>query len=144
MALPFDFTGHIAAFDTSSIANVSFLRWSGASQVIAGTVIDSGFEALELSPKWVFVPRVPKSELERLRAGDRERAGCLVWSQASNGLGTTYNTLRTIQQNGGTRADRIVDNDTGKTYIVKVAWPYGRQGLIAGAIGILLDENEDA
>lgn len=142
--LPFNFTSLVHTFNTASAANVSFLRWAGAAQVIAGTVIDDGFAALTLSPQWAFVPRVPKDMIERLPAGDRQRSGCLVWSVATDGLGNTYDTLRTIEQNGGTRADRIVDNDRNLTYVVTVAWTYGRQSLISGAIGLLLDENEDA
>jgi len=140
--LPFDFTGLVATFDTASAADVSFQRWAGASQVIAGIVIDDGFAPLTLSSQWAFVPRVPKDVLDRLPAGDRQRSGCLVWSVARDGAGTEFNTLRTIAQNGGTRADRIVDNDRGLTYVVVEAWTYGRQSLIAGAIGLLLDENE--
>lgn len=140
--LPFDFTGLVATFNTAAAANVSFLRWAGASQVIAGTVIDDGFAPLVLSPQWSFVPRVPKDLIERLPAGDRQRSGCLVWSVARDGAGTDYDFLRTIDQNGGTRADRIVDNDRGLTYVVVESWTYGRQSLISGAIGLLLDENE--
>ncbi len=139
MALPFNFTSLVHTFNTASAADVTFLRWSGASQVIAGTVIDSGFAALTLSPQFAFVPRVPKDQIERLPAGDRQRSGCLVWSIADDGFGNTYDTLRTIDQNGGTRADRIVDNDRGLTYVVVTAWTYGRQSLISGAIGLLLD-----
>ena len=139
MPLPFNFTGLVHAFDTAAAANVTFLRWSGASQVIAGTVIDSGFAALVLSPQFAFVPRVPKDQIERLPAGDRQRSGCLVWSIADDGFGGVYNTLRTIEQNGGTRADRIVDVDRGLTYVVVTAWTYGRQSMISGATGLLLD-----
>lgn len=140
--LPFDFTSLVYAFDTATAANVTFLRWSGAPQVIAGTVIDDGFAALTLSPQFAFVPRVPKDQIERLPAGDRHRSGCLVWSVADDGLGNVYNTLRTVDQSSGTRADRIVDNDRGLTYVVTTAWVYGRQSKIAGAIGLLLDENQ--
>lgn len=143
MPLPFNFRVLVQTFDTSAAANVVFLRWSGASQVIAGTVIDSGFAPLILSPWKSFVPHVPKDQLDRLPAGDRHRSGCLVWSEANNGLGVTYNTLRTIDQNGGTRADRIVDNDRGLTYVVVESWTYGRQSNIAGAIGLLLDGESD-
>lgn len=139
--LPWNFTGLVATFNTATAANVSFLRWAGASQVIAGTVIDDGFAALTLSPQFTFVPRVPKDMLEFVPAGDRQRSGCLVWSDVSDGAGNAYDTLRTVEQNGGTRADRIVDNDTGLTYVVVTAWPYGRQSNIAGAVGVLLDEN---
>ena len=143
MALPFDFTSLVTEFDSSGIVNATFLRWSGAPQVIGGIVIDSGFAPIVLSPQWAFVPRVPKDEVERLPAGDRQRSGCLVWSVARDSAGTDYPYLRTLEQNGGTRADRIVDNDRGLTYIVREAWTYGRQSLISGAIGILLDgENE--
>lgn len=142
MTLPFDLTSLVYAFNTAGAANISFQRWAGASQVIAGTVIDSGFSSLVLSPQWAFVPRVPKDQIDRLPAGDRQRSGCLVWSIADDGFGTTYDTLRTIEQNGGTRADRIVDVDRGLVYVVVEAWTYGRQALIAGAIGLLLDENE--
>ena len=140
--LPFDFTGLVRTFDTAAAANVTFLRWSGAATVIAGTVIDDGFAALTLSPQWAFVPHVPKDQIQRLPAGDRQRSGCLVWSIARDAAGTTYNTLRTIDQPNITRADRIVDNDRGLTYVVVDAWTYGRQSLISGAIGLLLDENQ--
>ena len=139
MSLPFDFTELVDEFDSSGIANVTFLRWAGASQVIGGIVIDSGFTPLVLSPQWAFVPRVPKDQVQRLPAGDRHRSGCLVWSIARDSAGTDYPYLRTINQNGGTRADRIVDNDRGLTYIVVEAWTYGRQSLISGAIGLLID-----
>lgn len=140
--LPFDFTSLVYAFDTATAANVTFLRWDGASQVIAGTVIDNDFSPLVLSPQFAFVPRVPKDQIDRLPAGDRHRSGCLVWSVADDGLGNVYNTLRTVDQSSGTRADRIVDNDRGLTYVVTTAWVYGRQSKIAGAIGLLLDENQ--
>ena len=137
--LPFDFTSLVRTFDTSTAANVTFLRWGGVSQVIAGQVIDSGFVPLVLSPQWDFVPRVPKDQLQRLKDGDRQRAGCLVWSIAVDAAGS-YNTLRSIEQSpAGTRADRIVDNDTGRVYIVTEAWQYGRQSMISGAIGLLID-----
>lgn len=142
--LPWDFTGLVHTFNTATAANVSFLRWAGASQVVSGIVIDNGFTPLVLSPQFAFVPRVPKDQLERLPAGDRQRSGCLVWSIADDGAGNVYNTLRTIEQNSGTRADRIVDNDRGLTYVVVTAWTYGRQSKISGAVGLLLDENEDA
>lgn len=139
MSLPFNFTSLVYTFNMAGAADVTFLRWSGASQVIAGTVIDSGFSALTLSPQWSFVPRVPKDQVERLPAGDRQRSGCLVWSIADDGFGNTYDVLRTIEQNGGTRADRIVDNDRGLVYVVTAAWTYGRQSKLSGAIGLLLD-----
>lgn len=140
--LPFNFTSLIATFNTAAAANVTFLRWSGAATVIAGTVIDDGFVPLILSPQWAFVPRVPKDQVQRLPAGDRQRSGCLVWSVARDEAGTTYDTLRTTDQPSITRADRIVDNDRGLTYVVVEAWTYGRQSLISGAIGLLLDENQ--
>lgn len=143
MVLPFDFTSLINTFNTAAGAtNVTFQRWAGAANVIAGTVIDDGFAPLVLSPQWVFYPRVPKDQLERLPAGDRHRSGCLVWSIARDSAGTAYDYLRTIEQNSGTRADRIVDNDRGLTYVVVEGWTYGRQSLISGAIGLLLDDEE--
>jgi hypothetical protein len=140
VTLPFDFTSLVVALDLSASADITFLRDDGASQVIAGTVVQAGFAPLVLSPQWTFVPRVPKDQLERLPAGDRHRSGCLVWSIARDAGGASYDTLRTADMNTGLRADRIVDNDRGLTYVVTTAWTYGRQSLIAGAIGLLLDE----
>ena len=142
MALPFDFRSLVTTFNTALAANVSFLRWSGASQVIAGTVIDDGFAPLVLSPQFAFVPRVPKDLRELLPAGDRHRSGCLVWSHYQDGFGNTYETLQTADMNVHSRADRIVDSDRNLTYVVNTAWIYHRQSFISGAIGLLLDENE--
>lgn len=119
-------------------ATVTFLRWSGNAQVIAGTAIDDGFTPLVLSPEWVFYPRVPEQEVERLPVGDRHKSLCLVWSIARNVLGTDFATLETIDQAGRTRPDRIVDAGRGLTYEVKTAWTYGRQALVAGAIGVAI------
>lgn len=139
--LPWDFTSLVDVFDTSGAATIEFLRHTGPGPVVGGVVLDAGFAPLVLSPQWVFVPQVPKDEIQRLPEGDRHKSGCLVWSVGRDFLGTVYPTLRTIDQAGHTRADRIVDVDRGLTYVVRAAWVYERQSLIAGAIGILLDSD---
>lgn len=139
MALPEDFRDHVYAFNCAGAMDVTFLRWTGNTTFIAGTAVDDGYVPLALSPQWVFVPRIPKDEIERLEVGDRQRSGCLVWSITTNGLGTDYDTLRTIEQVGQTRPDRIVDVDRGLTYEVATQWTYGRQALVAGAIGLLIN-----
>lgn len=129
-------------FDTSvALAGVvSFERWLGNDTVIAGTAIDDGWAAFALSPQWVFYPRVPEQEIQRLPVGDRHKSACLVWSIARDALDTTYDTLNTIDQAQRTRPDRIVDAGRGLTYEVRVAWTYGRQSLVAGAIGVAIQQ----
>lgn len=130
----------VSTFDTSAAANVTFQRWAGNSQFIGGIALDDGYTALVLSPQWAFVPNAPKDLLASLPDGDRQRSSCLVWSVAVDALGTAYDTLQTIDQSTHGRPDRIIDADRGLTYVVTIAWTYGRQSKIAGAIGLLLDE----
>jgi hypothetical protein len=140
VTLPFAFQSLVSAFNTAGAADITFLRWSGNVQVIGGIAIDDGYEALVLSPQWAFVPNAPKDLLAQLPDGDRQRSSCLVWSVAVDAAGTAYDTLQTVDQSTHHRPDRIVDNDRGLTYVVTIAWTYGRQSRIAGAIGLLLDE----
>jgi hypothetical protein len=137
--LPEDMTVLVLEFNTAGVTDVIYRRWLGNATVVAGTAIDDGFEPLVLSPWWVFVPRVPKSEIARIPVGDRQRDGCLVWSIAVDGLGNGYNTLRAIHQATRTRGDLIVDNDHGLTYEVVAEWKYGKQALVSGAIGLLIN-----
>ncbi len=117
---------------------VSFQRWRGNTTVIAGTAIDDGFAPLVLSPQWVFYPRVPEQEIERLPVGDRHKSTCLVWSIVEDVLGNVYDTLNTVDQSTRTRPDRIIDAGRGLTYEVRTAWSYGRQSFVAGAIGVAI------
>ena len=138
--LPEDMTWLVYEFNNApNLAGVvSYLRWDGNATVIAGTAIDDGYSPLVLSPQWVFYPRVPEQEIERLPVADRHKSMCLVWIIASLFGGASYDTLNTIDQAQRTRPDRIVDTGRGLTYEVKVAWTYGRQSLIAGAIGVAI------
>jgi hypothetical protein len=135
-------TDLVYQFDTSvALAGVvSFLRWQGNDNVIAGTAIDDGWSSLILSPQWVFYPKVPEQEIQRLPVGDRNKSSCLVWSIARDVLGTSYDVLQTIEQSQRTRPDRVVDAGFGLTYEIKVAWTYGRQALVAGAIGVAVQQ----
>jgi hypothetical protein len=138
--LPFDFRSLVSAFNTAGAANVTFQRWAGNVQVIAGIALDDGYATLALSPKWAFVPNPPKEMLVDLPDGARQGSSVLVWSDAEDVIGTPYNVLQTIDQSTHKRPDRIIDVDRGLTYVVKIAWPYYRQSKIAGAIGVLLDD----
>lgn len=140
MSLPFNFRLLVSTFNTAGAANISFERWAGNVTMHAGIAIDDGYAPLVLSPEWAFVPNAPKDLLASLPDGDRQRSSCLVWSMATSPLGVVYDTLQTIDQSTHRRPDRIVDNDRGLTYVVTIAWTYGRQSEIAGAIGLLLDE----
>lgn len=140
MPLPFNFRPLIGTFNTAGVANVSFSRWAGNAQYIAGIALDDGYAPLVLSPRRVFVPNPPLDLLADLPDGDRQRSTCLVWSDAEDDLGTPYNVLQTIDQSTHHRPDRITDNDRGLVYVVRIAWPYYRQSKISGAIGVLLDE----
>ena len=133
-------TSLVYMFDTSvSLAGeVLFLRWQGNTTVINGIAVDDGFAPLVLSPQWVFYPRVPEQEIERLPVGDRHKSLCLVWSIGRDALGTSYDKLNTVDQAQRTRPDRIVDAGRGLTYEVRTAWTYGRQSLVAGAIGVAI------
>ena len=124
--------------DPGDVVNLSFQRWSGAT-IVNGIAQDSGFAPLVVGPEYAFFPRAPKKMLERLAAGDRERDVCLIWTFSRDFAGLPLNVLNTIEQVGHTRADRLVDNDRGLTYIIAVQWDYGRQARISGALGTLLD-----
>ena len=140
--LPEDMEILVYTFDTSvSLAGqITFERWQGASQVIAGIVIDGGYAPLVIPGPWVFFPRVPHNLIRLAPTGDREDSDCLVWSLAYNFDGTPRETLQTIDQPGRTRPDRIIDVASGLTYAVTTQWPHGRQSRIAGAIGKLIQE----
>lgn len=140
MALPWDFRPLTVTFGTMTVTNVTFQRWAGNTQVVAGVALDDGYAPLVLSPNVVFNTYVPKDLLADLSDGDRQRSTCLVWSDAYDPLGVAYNVLQTIDQSAHHRADRIVDNDTGLIYVVRIAWPNFRQSKISGAVGVLLDE----
>ena len=140
MSLPFNFQLLVSTFNTAGAANVTFQRWSGNAEYVAGIALDDGYAPLILSPQWAFVPNAPKDLLASLPDGDRQRSSCLVWSVAVDALGTVYDTLQTIDQSTHSRPDRIIDADRGLTYVVTIGWTYGRQSKIAGAIGLLLDE----
>ena len=133
-----DFRDLTFEFDNSALVNLTFQRWDGAT-LVNGIATDAGFSPLVIVPPFVFVPRAPKQHLERLDVGDRERGACLLWSAAFDAGGAPLNTLRTIEQVGHERADRLIDVDRGLTYIVATQWDYGRQAKISGALGVLLD-----
>ena len=137
MPLPFDFTSLVNTFGSVGLTNVTFKRWAGNQSVRKGVALDDGFVDIVVpgpAQNYVVYPRIPKDMLERLPAGDRHRSGVLVWSIAAD------LELRTIDQSTNTRADRMVDNDTGLIYVFVDQWRYGRQSQIAGAIGLLLDQ----
>ena len=133
-----DFRDLTFEFDNSGLVNVTFERWDGAT-LDNGIATDLGFSPLVIVPPFVYVPRAPKDHLERLDVGDRERGACLLWSDAFDAAGDPLNTLRTIAQVGRQRADRLIDVDRGLTYIMATQWDYGRQAMISGALGVLLD-----
>lgn len=133
-----DFRDLTSEFDNSALVNLTFERWDGATRV-NGIAADAGFSPLVIAPPFVYVPRAPKLHLERLDVGDRANGVCLLWSNAFDAAGDPLNTLRTIEQVGHERADRLIDVDRGLTYIVATQWDYGRQAMISGALGVLLD-----
>ena len=143
MALPFAFQSLPAAFDVkdSGAVNVTFQRWQGNYDVVMGTAVDGGFAPLVLSPKFYYGTRVPKDVMQQNLPGNQRLSACLVWSITSDFFsGATYPALRTVLTPEGVpdskRADRIIDNDTGFTYIVATELNYGRQSGISGAIGL--------
>ena len=125
--------------DPGDVVNLSFERWDGATKENGIVVSGDTFSPLVVGPEYAFFPRAPKKMLERLAAGDRERDVCLIWTFSRDFAGLPLNVLNTIEQVGHTRADRLVDDDRGLTYIIAVQWDYGRQARISGALGTLLD-----
>ena len=125
--------------DPLDVVNLSFLRWDGATKI--NGIVSSGntFSPLIIGPEYAFVPTPSRRTLERFNVGDREKGVVLIWTFSRDLSGAVINTLRTIEQVGHDRADRIADDDRGLTYIVREQKDYGRQARVAGAIGILLD-----
>ena len=134
-----DFRDLTLEFDNSAEVNLTFQRWAGIDSERSGIVQDAGFDPLVIVPPYVFMPIAPVKHLERLQVGDRQRDTCLLWFDAYDVDENPLNTLRTIEQVGHQRADRIIDVDRGLTYIVHVQWDYGRQARISGALGTLWD-----
>lgn len=135
-----DFRDLVTEFDHSGVVDVVFQRWSGAT-VVNGIASDAGFAPLVITPPFAYVPNGAKKFLERLDVGDRERDHVFIWTWSEDLAGAPLNVLTTIEQVGRTRADRIVDNDTGLTYIVATQFAYSRQAKVSGAIGVLLDQS---
>lgn len=140
--LPEDMRCLVFEFDTSTslAGQITFERWQGNTEVIAGTAIGSGFVPLIIPAPWVFYPKVPDDLIAQIPVGDRHRSNCLVWSLAAGFDGSELPVLETINQAGRTKPDRILDVARGLTYNVVTEWVYGRQSLVAGAIGVLIQE----
>jgi hypothetical protein len=88
-----------------------------------------------LSDGYVWVPRAPKAAVSQLPPDKRERDTGLVWGVNPN---TALNVADVV---GHTTCDRVYDADTAKWYSCEIAWRYGRQAQVNGAVCVLIDRD---
>jgi hypothetical protein len=133
-----DFRDLITEFDASGGVALRFFR------VTAGAVrngVPAAPTLVEFFPTggYACVPRAPKAAVAQLPPDKRERDTLLVWTKRDDSDATV--ALNVADVVGHTTCDRVYDADTGKWYSCEIAWRYGRQAQVNGAVCVLIDRD---
>lgn len=113
----FDFSGNVVEFDNSTEEPIQVLRHQGAT-VEHGVVVDEGqFVDVGFAPPYCTWP-VSDKFVNLLSAGDRLDGDIVVFS---------LREIRTANDVGFERADRIVKTNSGETYVANkiMTWSPG-------------------
>ena len=127
-----DFTDLVQEFRNDAECALRFFR------VVAGAVRNGiptppSLTEFYLPAGYVWVPRAPKAAVAQLPPDKRERDTGLLWAQNPD------EPLNVADVVGHTTCDRVYDADSGKWYACEVAWRYGRQAQVHGAVCTLID-----